>query len=292
MKILVLGNGFDLAHKLPTKYPDFLEFGKRVFPVYENTEGRGVHLYQQEYLCDWDFNKEIKEKLENAYSSRRKITTKEYLVKLRDICNKYGVILIADEIATGFGRTGRMFAFDHAGISPDIMCISKGLTGGYMPMSITMTTDEIYYAFYDDYNKGKAFMHSHTYSGNPLGCAAANAVLDILEQDKIIEKAQITAEYLNRKMVERFKDHKNIGEIRHIGLINAMELVEDKNTKKPFNAEKRIGYQIYKKALANGLILRPLGNVLYFNPALIITEEQLDTAIDIAYNALISILGE
>ncbi len=93
-------------------------------------------------------------------------------------------------------------------------------------------------------------------------------------------------------MVERFKDHKNIGEIRHIGLINAMELVEDKNTKKPFNAEKRIGYQIYKKALANGLILRPLGNVLYFNPALIITEEQLDTAIDIAYNALISILGE
>ena len=221
-----------------------------------------------------------------------RIYPKEYLIKLREICNKYGVILIADEIATGFGRTGKMFAFDHAEVSPDIMCISKGLTGGYMPMSITMTTDEIYYAFYDDYNKGKAFMHSHTYSGNPLGCAAANAVLDILEHDKVIEKAQITAEYLHKKMTAKFAGHKNIGEVRHIGLINAMELVEDKNNKTPFSTDKRVGYQIYKKALEKGLILRPLGNVLYFNPALIITQEQLDTAIDIAYNALISVLGE
>ncbi|MGN1029589.1 MAG: aspartate aminotransferase family protein, partial [Bacilli bacterium] len=225
-------------------------------------------------------------------SAGMRIYPKEYLIKLREICNKYSVILIADEIATGFGRTGKMFAFDHACVSPDIMCISKGLTGGYMPMSITMTTDDIYYAFYDDYNKGKAFMHSHTYSGNPLGCAAANAVLDILKQDKVIENAQITAEYLNKKMTEKFANHKNIGEVRHIGLINAMELVEDKTTKKPFSADKRMGYQIYKKALENGLILRPLGNVLYFNPALIITKEQLDTAIETAYNALITILGE
>ena len=225
-------------------------------------------------------------------SAGMRIYPKEYLVKLRKLCDKYGVILIADEIATGFGRTGKMFAFDHAGVSPDIMCISKGLTGGYMPMSITMTTDEIYYAFYDDYNKGKAFMHSHTYSGNPLGCAAANAVLDILKTENIIENAQITAEYLHNKMNEKFAGHKNIGEVRHIGLINAMELVEDKESKKPFSAEKRMGYQIYKKALENGLILRPLGNVIYFNPALIITKEQLDTATNIAYNALISVLGE
>ena len=225
-------------------------------------------------------------------SAGMRIYPKEYLQKLRKICDEYNVILIADEIATGFGRTGKMFAFDHAEVSPDMMCISKGLTGGYMPMSVTLTSDEIYYAFYDDYNKGKAFMHSHTYSGNPLGCSAANAVIDMLLNENIIENAQITAKYLTEKMNERFLNHKNIGEIRHIGLIHAMELVVDKKTKEPFDAEKRIGYEIYKKALKKGLILRPLGNVLYFNPALIITKEQLDTSIDIAYNAIVEVLGE
>lgn len=225
-------------------------------------------------------------------SAGMRIYPKEYLVKLREICNRYNVVLIADEIATGFFRTGKMFAFNHAGVSPDIMCISKGLTGGYMPMSVTMTTDEIYYAFYDDYNKGKAFMHSHTYSGNPLGCAAANTVIDMLTKEDITTNAINTAQYLTKKMNERFLNHKNIGEIRHIGLIHAMELVVDKNTKEPFKAEKRIGYEIYKKALKKGLILRPLGNVLYFNPALIITKEQLDVAIDIAYNAIVEVLGE
>lgn len=224
-------------------------------------------------------------------SAGMKIYPYQYLIKLRELCDKYNVILIADEIATGFGRTGKMFAFNHANISPDIMCISKGLTGGYMPMSVCMTSDEIYNAFYDDYNKGKAFMHSHTYAGNPLGCACANAVIDILKNENIIEKANITALYLYKKMVEKFADHKNVGEIRHIGLINAIELVEDKNSKKPFSADKRIGYQIYKKALDNGLILRPLGNVLYFNPPLIITEEQLDVAINITYQAIRSVLG-
>ena len=224
-------------------------------------------------------------------SAGMRIYPKEYLVKLRKICDEYNIVLIADEIATGFFRTGKMFAFNHAGVSPDIMCISKGLTGGYMPMSVTMTTDEIYYAFYDDYNKGKAFMHSHTYSGNPLGCAAANAVIDILNNTPVTVNAVDTATYLTKKFNERFANHKNIGEIRHIGLIHAMELVVNKNTKEPFKAEKRIGYEIYKKALKNGLILRPLGNVLYFNPALIITKEQLDVAIDIAYNAIVEVLG-
>lgn len=225
-------------------------------------------------------------------SAGMRIYPKEYLVKLRKICDEYNVVLIADEIATGFFRTGKMFAFNHAEVSPDIMCISKGLTGGYMPMSVTMTTDEIYYAFYDDYNKGKAFMHSHTYSGNPLGCAAANTVIDILLNEDVTQNAVNSAEYLTKRMNERFLNHKNIGEIRHIGLIHAMELVVDKKSKEPFMAEKRIGYEIYKKALQKGLILRPLGNVLYFNPALIITKEQLDTAIDIAYDAIVSVLGE
>lgn len=202
-----------------------------------------------------------------------------YLKKLRALCDEYDVILIADEIATGFGRTGKMFAFDHAGVSPDIMCISKGLTGGYMPMAITITTDRIYNAFYSDYNEGKAFMHSHTYSGNPLGCSAALAVLDILDEDKIIEKANETAVYIHGALEDALGKHKNVGEIRHIGLINAIELCEDKTSKKGFDGKLRIGYSIYKKALEHGLILRPLGNVLYFNPPLIIGKDDIDLAI-------------
>ena len=215
-----------------------------------------------------------------------------YLKKLRKLCDEYGVLLIADEIATGFGRTGKMFAFEHANVSPDIMCLSKGLTGGYMPMAITVATDEIYNAFYADYNEGKAFMHSHTYSGNPLGCSAALAVLDVLENDAVLENASRRAKYLNSKLNEAFDGHKNVGEIRCIGLINAIELVKDKENKQGFDSKLRIGYQIYKKALEMGLILRPLGNVIYFNPPLIINEEEIDKAVDICKKAFFSILGK
>lgn len=215
----------------------------------------------------------------------------QYLKKLRVLCDEYGVLLIADEIATGFGRTGKIFACDHAGISPDIMCISKGLTGGYMPMAITITTEKIYQAFYSDYNEGKAFMHSHTYSGNPLGCSAAHAVLDVLEEERILERANETAEYLKEQMHQHFGNHRNVGEIRTLGLINAMELVIDKETKEGFDSKERVGYQIYKEALKEGLILRPLGNVLYFNPPLTITKEEIDVAIARTELAVKKILG-
>ncbi|MGN0144231.1 MAG: adenosylmethionine--8-amino-7-oxononanoate transaminase [Clostridium sp.] len=215
-----------------------------------------------------------------------------YLKKLRKLCDEYNVLLIADEIATGFGRTGKMFAFDHAGVSPDIMCISKGLTGGYMPMAITVTSDKIYDAFYSDYNEGKAFMHSHTYSGNPLGCSAGLAVQKILREDNILEKAAVRAEYLNKRLNEELGDYIHIGEIRHIGLINAMELTIDKKTKEEYDSKLRIGYEIYKKALAKGLILRPLGNVLYFNPPLIINEDEIDKAVDICKDSIFEVLGK
>ncbi|MDE6252500.1 MAG: adenosylmethionine--8-amino-7-oxononanoate transaminase [Lachnospiraceae bacterium] len=214
-----------------------------------------------------------------------------YLKKLRELCDKYNVLLIADEIATGFGRTGKMFAFSHADVSPDIMCISKGLTGGYMPMAITITTDEIYNAFYADYNEGKAFMHSHTYSGNPLGCSAALAVQKIFREEPILENASKRAVYLNKKLNDALIGHKNVGEIRHIGLINAIELTPDKKAKAEYPSERRIGYQIYKKALEKGLILRPLGNVLYFNPPLIINEQEIDKAVSICRECVIEVLG-
>jgi len=213
-----------------------------------------------------------------------------YLKKLRELCDKTGVLLIVDEIATGFGRTGKMFACDHAGISPDIMCISKGLTGGYMPMAMTITTQKIYDAFYDDYGKGRAFMHSHTYSGNPLGCSAALAVQQIMREEHILENAAETGKYLTAKLQEKLADHKNVGEIRSLGLINAIELVKDKDTKQPFDAKLRTGYQIYKKALQKGLLLRPLGDVLYFNPALNIDKETIDKAIDRCIESMDEIL--
>ena len=223
-------------------------------------------------------------------SAGMKVYPPLYLKKLRALCDKYNVHLIADEIATGYGRTGKMFAFEHAGVSPDIMCLSKGLTGGYMPMALFVTTQKIYDAFYDDYNTGKAFMHSHTYSGNPLACSAANAVLDLMEDGTILKNAQENAIYFNNMIKEKFLSHKNVGEVRHIGLINAIELVENKKSKKPFDGRFRTGYQIYKKALMEGVILRPLGDVIYFNPPLIMSRKDMDLVTDIARKCLDEIL--
>lgn len=225
-------------------------------------------------------------------SAGMKIYPPLYLKKLRRLCDEYNVHLIADEIATGYGRTGKMFACNHAGISPDIMCLSKGLTGGYMPMALFITTQKIFDAFYADYNEGKAFMHSHTYSGNPLACSAAIEVLNILEDEKIIEKANEKADYFTRIIKEKFLPLENIGEVRSIGLINAIEPVKDKKTKEPFESSLRIGYQIYKKALKKGVLLRPLGNVIYFNPPLIISKQDMDFVTDIALECTKEVLHD
>ena len=214
-----------------------------------------------------------------------------YLKKLRKICDDYDVLMIADEIATGFGRTGKMFACDHAEISPDVMCISKGLTGGYMPMSATCVSDRIYDAFYDDYNTGKAFMHSHTYAGNPLACSAALAVQRILREQNILPNAAENAKFLTDELNFALANHPNVGEIRHIGLVHAIELVADKQKKTPFDSKRRLGYEIYKRALKHGLLLRPLGDVLYFNPPLIINRDEIKFAVEVASTAINEILN-
>ncbi len=220
-----------------------------------------------------------------------KIYSPIYLKKLRALCDKYNIHLIADEIATGYGRLGKMFGCDIAGISPDIMCLSKGLTGGYMPMAIACVTSKIYDAFYHDYTDNKSFLHSHTYCANPLACSAAVEVLNILDKKPILKEASKKAIYFKEKIIEEFKEHKNVGDIRSIGLINAIELVIDKKEKTPFDSKDRIGYQIYKKALEKGLLLRPLGNVLYFNPPLTISKKEMAFAIKIAKESLVEILG-
>lgn len=216
----------------------------------------------------------------------------EYLAKLRRLCDAYGVLMIDDEIAAGFGRTGTMFAIEHAHVVPDILCTSKGLTGGYLPMSIAITNDKIYDAFYDDYGTHKAFVHSHTYAGNPLACAAALAVLKIMKRDHILEKAAEKAKYLHEKLEEALGGYRYMGEIRHIGLINAMELVEDRKTKKAFDPARRVGWHIFRKAMERGLVLRPMGDIIYFNPPLTITKEEMDKAISLCKLAVEDVLGK
>lgn len=225
-------------------------------------------------------------------SAGMKIYPPLYLKKLREICDKYDVHLIADEIATGFYRTGKMFASNHADISPDIMCLSKGLTGGYMPMAAVCTTDKIYNAFYDDYCKYKAFMHSHTYSGNPLGASCALGVLDILETGEIQNHLKEVTPYFNNLIKEKFLNLDNVGEVRSIGLINAIEIVKDKKNKIHFDSKIRLGYQIYKKALKKGVLLRPLGDVIYFNPPLIIDKEDMDFVVKVALECTNEALSE
>ena len=224
-------------------------------------------------------------------SAGMKIYPPLYLTKLRELANRYKVHIIADEIATGYGRTGKMFAFEHAGVSPDIMCLSKGLTGGYMPMSLCITTQDIYDAFYADYLTGKAFMHSHTYAGNPLGCSAAIEVLNILEEEDILSEAREKAVYFNNLISEKFSDLSNVGEIRNIGLINAIELVKNRETKESFDSSLRTGYQIYKKALKKGVLLRPLGDVIYFNPPLIIDEDDMNFVVNVALECTKEVLS-
>lgn len=214
-----------------------------------------------------------------------------YLKKLRACCDAYNVHLIADEIAVGYGRTGKMFACEHAGISPDVLCLSKGLTGGYMPMALAVTTDKIYNAFYDDYHAGKAFVHSHTYCGNPLACSAAVEALNILDEEQIIPKANSNAVYFNDLIVKALADYEYVGEIRSIGLINAIELVKDRAARQAFDPRERLGYQIYKEALKNGVVLRPLGDVMYFNPPLTIEKDDMNFVVGVCDRAIKTVLS-
>jgi len=190
------------------------------------------------------------------------IYPKEYLKKAAELSKKYNIHLILDEVATGFGRTGKMFACEHADVKPDILCLSKGVTSGYLPFAATLTTDKIYQAFYADYNKKKTFYHGHTYTANPIACSAAIASLKLFEQEKTLERVAKLAPVLG-KGLDAFKEFDIVGDVRHIGMIGALELVKDKKTKKPFGIKERIGLEIYKKGLRKNIILRPLGNVIY-----------------------------
>ncbi|MNO71434.1 Adenosylmethionine-8-amino-7-oxononanoate aminotransferase [compost metagenome] len=204
-----------------------------------------------------------------------------YLKLLREACDRYGVHLIHDEIAVGFGRTGSMFACEQAGITPDFLVLSKALTGGYLPMAAVLTTDNVYQAFYDDYATLRAFLHSHTYTGNPLACAAALATLDIFEQDRVIEANRGLAAHM-AKATAHLADHPHVAEVRQTGMILAVEMVQDKAGKVAYPWQERRGLRVFQHALERGALLRPLGSVVYFLPPYVITPEQIDFLAEVA----------
>ncbi|MBP7230681.1 MAG: adenosylmethionine--8-amino-7-oxononanoate transaminase [Syntrophaceae bacterium] len=220
-----------------------------------------------------------------------KIYPSIYLRKLRDLCNRYSLHLIADEIAVGFGRTGKMFASEHAGISPDMMCLSKGITAGYLPLSLVVATDEIYSAFYADYTEMKAFLHSHSYTGNALACAVARESLRIFQDEDVLGKNVMKSKLIAEKAMALFDGHPQVGEYRQLGMIGALELVEDQKTKKPFDWRKRVGYGIYRIALEKGVLLRPLGNIIYFMPPYVVKEEDIDKMLRVAFGSINQYFG-
>ena len=199
---------------------------------------------------------------------------KEYLRRVALLAKKYDVHLILDEVAVGFGRTGKMFASEHVKIAPDFLCLSKGITSGYLPLGATLTTEKIYKAFYADYDKKKTFYHGHTYTANPIACSAALGSLEVFKKENTLKKAQETIKFFHNKL-EEFRHLKYVGDVRYIGMIGVIELVKNKKTKEMFGFTERIGVKIYKEGLKRNIILRPLGNAIYFYPPLSIKRGEL-----------------
>jgi adenosylmethionine-8-amino-7-oxononanoate aminotransferase len=214
-----------------------------------------------------------------------------YLKKIRELCTRYGILMIADEVATGFGRTGKMFACEHEGVRPDILCIAKGITGGYLPLAATLTTQEIYRGFLGGYRELKTFFHGHTYTGNPLACAAAIANLDLFKKENTLKKLQPKFRFLSQEL-KQFDDLVHVGEVRQKGFMAGIELVRDKKTKEPYSLEEKIGIRVILECRRHGLIIRPLGSVIVLMPPLSITAKELKRMIGIMYRAVKTVTGD
>lgn len=209
-----------------------------------------------------------------------------YLKGVGRLCNKYNILMIADEVATGFGRTGRMFACEHEDVVPDILCLAKGITGGYLPLAVTITTEDIYDAFLGRYEDLRTFFHGHTYTGNQLACAAAIANLEIFKKEKSLKKMQRKIEIL-RKGLERIAKLPIVGDVRQKGFMVGIELVRDKRTKKPYPLKEKMGWKVCYRARQKGLLIRPLGNVVVLMPPLGISRQELQKMIHIITESII-----
>ena len=208
-----------------------------------------------------------------------------YLKGVRKLCSTYNIIMIADEVATGFGRTGKMFACEHEKIIPDILCLAKGITGGYLPLAATVATEKIYRAFLGEYKDVKTFFHGHTYTGNQLACAAAIANLEVFKKEKTINKLQKKIEILKSGLAE-ISGFSHVGEVRQKGFMAGIELVKNKKTKEQYLLDEKIGWKVCGKAREKGLILRPLGNVVVLMPPLSISHQELKKLIHITAESI------
>ena len=213
------------------------------------------------------------------------VSPEGYLSRVRESCDKYDVLLILDEVATGFGRTGKMFACEHEDVTPDILVLGKGLTGGYLPLSATITTQEVYDAFLGDYEEFKTFFHGHSYAGNPLSCAASMGNLQAFENYNTLEELQEKVQFLEDELKE-FSGLKHVGNVRNKGFMVGIELVEDKETKEPYVPEAKIGWKVADHAMEDGVLLRPLGNVVVLMPPVGIPMEDLKKLLHVTYNSI------
>jgi adenosylmethionine---8-amino-7-oxononanoate aminotransferase len=209
-----------------------------------------------------------------------------YLHALSDICRRHGILFILDEVATGFGRTGKMFASEHAGVTPDILCLAKGITGGYLPLAATLSTEEIFSAFLGEYNEYKTFFHGHTYTGNPLGCAVAIANLDLFKQESLLEKMQPRIAYLARRLREDFLPLAHVSDARQWGYMVGIELVQDKANRKNYAPDQRIGHKVILEARKQSVLIRPLGDIIILMPPLGIGDGELATLLDVTYDCI------
>jgi adenosylmethionine-8-amino-7-oxononanoate aminotransferase len=211
-----------------------------------------------------------------------------YLKGVRELCTEYNILMIADEVATGFGRTGKMFACGHESVAPDIMCLSKGITGGYMPLAVTISTDEIYNAFLGEFKDLKTFFHGHSYTGNPLACAAALACLDLFEKENVLKNLKKKIDILETWLKD-VSNLQHVGDVRNAGMMTGVELVKDKKTKEPFDWEEKMGWRVAYHARDNGVFIRPLGNVIVIMSPLSISEQNLERLLDTIRSAIISV---
>jgi adenosylmethionine-8-amino-7-oxononanoate aminotransferase len=211
-----------------------------------------------------------------------------YLKGVRELCTKYDILMIADEVATGFGRTGRMFACEHENVVPDVMCLSKGITGGYIPLAVTLTTDEIYNAFLGEFKDLKTFFHGHSYTGNPLACAAAIACLDLFEKEEVLKNLNGKIEILET-WLKGVLNLKHVGDVRNVGLMAGVELVKDKKTKEPYDWAEKMGWRVVYHAREKGVIIRPLGNVIVIMPPLSIGTENFNQLLKVIKDSIVAV---
>ena len=209
-----------------------------------------------------------------------------YVKALKGICRRNRILFILDEVATGFGRTGKMFACEHDGVSPDILCLAKGITGGYLPLAATLTTEEIFSAFLGGYREFKSFFHGHTYTGNPLGCAVALASLQLFKREKILERMGPRILYLIKRLEQDFLSLPHVGDVRQWGFMVGIELVEDKEGLKAYPPERRVGHRVILEARKRGVMIRPLGDVIVLMPPLTITDKELKMLVDVVYDSI------